>query len=159
MIIDRIGLVLVSPRAAVRAAAAGQGSSDVTWLLALRVVCGETPRVVRALVRLGQGEPVTALMGLVGAASAVLPDVLGILTGAIVLSLLGGRKKPDRTLDVAAYAWVPYLAVSLAGALVFSGLSRPMRPLEERVVNALAVGWATVVWLLGLVELRRESAS
>jgi hypothetical protein len=154
--LERVGASLVAPREAVREARAG----DVAWLLAARVVAGETPRLARALARGAEGALQPALMGIVGAASAVLPDVLGILIGAILLSFFVGRGvSRDRTLDVAASAWVPYLAVQLAGALAWSALGRPMRPVEEGVIDALAVGWSGLVWILGLVELRRAQAT
>jgi hypothetical protein len=156
MIVDRIGSILVSPREGVRQIVAGQGVTDVTFLLIARVVAGETPRLARSLVRGWEGNPSAAVSGVLAAATAVLPDVLGILIGAILLSLLGGRKKPDRTLDVAAYAWIPYLAVSLAGALAFTAIGRPMKPIEEYVINGIALGWASLVWLIGLVELRKS---
>ena len=156
MIVDRIGSVLVSPREGVGQIVAGQGVADVTLLLVARVVAGETPRIARALVRGWEGNPSAAVSGVLGAATAVLPDVLGILIGAILLSLLGGRKKPDRTLDVAAYAWIPYLAVSLAGALLFTAIGRPMKPIEEYLISGIALGWSTVVWLVGLIELRKS---
>jgi hypothetical protein len=151
MILDRIGAVLVTPREAVRQNAA----SDVAWLLVARVVCGETPRLARALVRGWEGNLSAAITGILNAASAVLPDVLGILIGAILLGLFAGRKKPDRTLDVAAQAWIPYLTVELFGALLFTALGRPMRPLEEHAIDLVAVGWASAIWILGLVELKR----
>jgi hypothetical protein len=164
MLIDRIGGILVSPREGVRQIVAGQGVADVTLLLATRVAAGETPRIARALVRGWEGNPSAAVSGVLAAATAVLPDVLGILIGAILLSLLGGRKKPiaergkvsDRTLDVAAYAWIPYLAVSLAGALLFTAIGRPMKPIEEYLINGVALGWATLVWIIGLSELRKS---
>jgi hypothetical protein len=155
MFVDRIGAVLVTPRQAVRQIDAGRGSRDVGWLLAARVVAGETPRLARALVRGWEGNLAAAMNGILQAATAILPDLLAILAGAILLSLLAGRKKPDRTLDLAALAWIPYLAVELCGALLFTALGRPMRPFEEHAVDAVAVGWATVVWLLALVELKR----
>jgi hypothetical protein len=155
MILDRIGAALLTPRQAVRQIDAGQGTRDVFWLLIARVVAGETPRLARALVRGGEGNLSAALSGILGAASAVLPDLLGILVGAILLSLFAGKKKPDRTLDVAACAWIPYLTVTLGGALLFTALGRPMTPLEQHLVDGLAVGWASLVWVLGLVELKR----
>jgi hypothetical protein len=148
-----VGAALLTPRQAVRQIAAGQGSRDVAWLLVARVVAGETPRLARALVRGWEGNFQALLSGIFNAASAVLPDVLGILVGAIVLSLL--VRKPDRTLDVAAVAWIPYLTVELFGALLFTALARPMRPLEQHLVDGVAVGWATLVWILGLLELKR----
>src|SRR5438874_12980977 len=106
MFLDRIGAVLVSPRDAVRQSAAP--ARDVAWLLVARVVAGETPRLARALVRGWEGNLAAALSGLLQAGSPVLPDLLGILAGAILLSLFAGRKKPDHTLDLAAQAWIPY---------------------------------------------------
>ena len=153
MFVDRIGAVLIAPRQAVRQNAAR--ARDVAWLLAARVVAGETPRLARAVMRGVEGSPAAALSGILQAASAILPDLLGILVGAILLQLLGGRKKPDRSMDLAAQAWIPYLAVELVGALLFTALGRPMRPFEEHAVDFVAVGWASAVWLLSLVELKR----
>jgi hypothetical protein len=154
-LLHRIGAILLTPREAVRQIVAGQGASDAAWLIAARVIAGETPRIARALVRGWEGGVMAALSGLVSTFTVVLPDVLGILMGAILLSFFAGRKKPDRTLDVAASAWIPYLTVQLAGALLFTALGRPLGPTEQHIVDGVAVGWALIVWGVGLLELRR----
>jgi hypothetical protein len=157
--LERIGGVLVAPREAMRQIAAGDASgmsaTVVAWLIAARVVAGETPRLARAVVRGLEGGVSAALSGIVSAFAVVLPDVLGILTGAILLSFFAARRKPDRTLDVAAAAWIPYLGVQLFAALLFTALGRPLRLVEQYVVDGAAVGWALVVWGIGLRELRR----
>ena len=149
--LERIGNALIAPRKAIKEARA----SDIAWLLLFRVIAGETPRIARGLVRGYEGNVQAMVSGIVGAFSAVLPDLLGILIGAILLSLF---VRSQRTLDVAAIAWVPYLAVELCGALLFSALGRPMRPMEEHAIDLVAVGWATAVWILGVIELKRAEA-
>jgi hypothetical protein len=149
---ERIGGVLVAPRRALRAAArSGGGLRDVGWLMVARLVCGEAPRLVRAAVRVQLGVD-AALGDLLSVLSTVLPDVTGVLLAAVVLSLLG--KRTGAAIDLAAYAWVPYLAVELVGALAFSALGRAPSLWERRALDGGALAWALAVWIVALLELR-----
>jgi hypothetical protein len=155
--VERVGAVIVSPRRAMRAAAAapaGQGGRDVAWLIVLRLVAGETPRIARALVRGIESGPATGLSALLSTAGEVLPDVIGILIGAIAMALFAGRGRGERALDLAAYAWVPYLAVELGAALLFSALGHEPSAVARHVTDAIAVGWAIAVWAIGLGTAR-----
>jgi hypothetical protein len=158
---ERIGAVLVSPRRAFAAAAAGpsgRGLRDVGWLLAARVVCGETLSLVRAVVLGAELGPSAGWPAALGALSAVIPDAVAILIGAVLLMMLGGRRGGDaHALDLAAYAWVPYLAVELAGALAFSAAGRLPGPVVRRVLDGAALAWATLAWALALYTLRARS--
>jgi hypothetical protein len=159
--VERVGGVLVAPRAAMRAALAappGRGAADVALLIALRVVAGETPRLVRAWDALVEHGGRAALMRLVVAVSQVLPDVLGILIGAVTISLGAGRRKSgDRGLDLAAYAWVPYLAVQLVFALAFSALRYAPPAWVQTAVAGVALTWSVAVWAIGLACARSAS--
>jgi hypothetical protein len=157
--VERVGAVLVAPRRAMREAATapvGHGSADVAWLIAAKLVAGETPRLARALVRGMEAGPGAALLGLVTTAQQVLPDVLGVLIASVVMSLLSGRGRGggERALDLAAYAWVPYLAVEVAAALAFTALGRPPSDAVSWLVAALGAAWAAMVWALGLAAAR-----
>jgi len=57
-------------------------------------------------------------------------------------------------IDLAAYAWVPYLAVELAAALAFTALRRAPSRIEHHAVAALGLAWALAVWIVGLLALR-----
>jgi hypothetical protein len=158
---ERVGGVLLSPLATLRAVAdspSGRGTSDIAWLIAARLVAGETPRLLRAIFRGLDRGPLVGLQGLLMAAQQVLPDVLGILAAGLLMGLFAGRRPKDDTradpLDLAAYAWVPYLTVSLAGSLVFTLLGAPPSPTLRVVMDGAAVAWALVVWTLGLTVLR-----
>jgi hypothetical protein len=162
----RIGSVLVAPREALARVADGEGGlSDVSWLLVARVVCGETPRLVKAFLGVKSLGPLAAIQGALGAASAILPDLLGILVGSVALALLRGlglhgRDRAGepwakgRELDLAAVAWIPYLTVRVVSVLVFTALQRPPSTVEERVFDGLAVAWSVMIWTLALVMLR-----
>src|SRR3989442_757725 len=82
---------------------------------------------------LGAGAAVRALLQ---AAASALPDALAILIGAVALSLFGGARPGGaaRELDLAAYAWIPYLAVRLLAALAATALQRPLPPAVEHGV-------------------------
>ncbi len=196
---ERIGAVLIAPARAMEAAAAapaGQGARDVVWLVAARLVAGEAPRLVRAGARLGALGFGAGVQGFAAAASQVLPDVVGILIAAMLMSLFtpvrekasdaknsndsksdstgkaqniaesrnGDSKKGEAkkqraaSVDVAAYAWVPYLAVELTGALIFTALGRVPSPAARYVTDGIALAWAALVWALGLRALRRAGA-
>jgi hypothetical protein len=160
--LERVGGALVSPRATLRAIAAGangRGAADVALLIAARLICGELPRLVRAWFRareLGFGAGVQTLFATVQTA---LPDLIAILVAALVMSLFAGRP-PKReqpradALDLAAYAWVPYLAITVLASIYFSLRGLPPSHRTEMLVSAIAIGWACVVWLCGLAALR-----
>jgi hypothetical protein len=165
---ERVGGVLVAPRRALALAAeapAGRGLADVTWLIAAKLVASEAPRLVRAgakLVGLGVGD---GLRAFVDAAAQVLPDAVGVLVASMVMSLLVPASATPATpepstklragaIDLAAYAWVPYLAVELAAALAFTALRRAPTRIEHGAITAVALAWALAVWVVGLLALR-----
>ncbi len=152
---DRIGGVLVAPRRTLGAVAAGEGGlRDVTLLLLLRLVAGETVQLAKgiaAMPSLGFAEGAREMLR---AAMAILPDAIGMLIGAVVMALFAGRHAKGRELDVASYAWVPYLAVQLAASLVETALGWRAHAFDVAVA-VVAVGWAALVWGIGLRALRR----
>jgi len=83
--------------------------------------------------------------------------MLGIMLGALLLSFFAGRKKPDRTLDVAAYAGFP-----------ISPSSWPERSClrvggpEADGGDSPSTWWrwgGDVVWILGLISQERMNGS
>jgi hypothetical protein len=156
---ERIGGALVAPRRAMLDAAEappGRGAVDVGWLIFARLIAGEAPRLVRAFARLRAIGLGAGLQSVAGVAGQVLPDVAGVLMASLVMSLFLPASRPSRpsALDVAAYAWVPYLAVELAAALAFTALGRAPSPVEKHVTDGLAIAWALGVWVVGLTVLR-----
>jgi hypothetical protein len=151
----RIGGVLVAPRRTFARLAAGEArAGDVLWLLVARLVAGELDLFARA-VRIGRevgiGYGVQTMLAVV---ATVLPDVVVILVAGILMSLFAPRAA--RTFDVASYAWIPYLTAELAGALYYTARAELM---PERVyvgVQAAGIVWATMVWAIALVALRRR---
>jgi hypothetical protein len=161
---ERVGGILVAPVKTLRAVVAGpsgRGASDVALLIAARLVAGETPRLLRAVFRgidLGVGAGVGAL---IAAMQTVLPDMVAILGAAFVLSLLAGSRKKGETqhadpLDLAAYAWVAYLAVQLVSALVFTLVGRAPPPIAQQAILVIALGWSIAVWAAALWILRDQ---
>jgi hypothetical protein len=156
--LERVGGVLVTPKATLREACQaplGRGTTDVGWLLLGRLTAGEAPRLARAIVRGLESGPRAAIAGLLLAAQEILPDVLGILIGGVIMSLFLARRREQHALDLAAYAWIPYLAVELVGALIFTALQRPPWPVERGIIDGVAVAWATAIWALGLRSARQ----
>lgn len=156
---ERIGGVLISPMTRLKAAAdEGRGATDVAILLALKLVAGETPRLAQAVSRGIELGLWSGVIALVSACGQVLPDLLAILVAGMLLSALspaqtGGR---DRALDLAAYAWIPYLSVELVGALYYTALREPPSQTMQTVLLAVGVAWSLAVWLCALVVLRRR---
>jgi hypothetical protein len=157
--VDRVGAALVAPRALLGEEATHprpHGLSDITWLLLFRVVAGELPQLAHAVslgLDHGVGFGATSALQAFG---AVVPDIAGVLVGGLVLSLfVGGQSRPHgRSLDLAAYAWVPYLAVGAAAALI-EGVRgyAPSRRLQT-AVQAVALAWAAAVWCVALFSTR-----
>jgi hypothetical protein len=161
--LDRVGGIVVHPRATLRATAAtGEGGlRDVAILLFLRVLAGETLTIAKAFLSLPSMGLGGMLRELSRAAMAIVPDVLGILIAAVLMALLAGRKSRaarGSELDVAAYAWVPYLVVSVATALILS-IAGYSGGLVEKIAIVIALGWSAAVWILGLIELRATGAA
>ena len=163
---ERVGGVLVAPVATLRAIVAlpsGRGASDIAWLVAARLVAGETPRLLRAIFRGIDLGPIIGLQALLMAAQQVLPDVIGILAAGVLLGLFAGRRPTGDTnadpLDVAAYAWVPYLTVELLASLLFTLRGALPSPRLRIVIDGVAVAWALVVWTLGVSVLRSARQS
>jgi hypothetical protein len=163
---ERVGGVLVAPRAALSAAAArsdGRGATDAAWLIAAKLLAGELPRLVRAGVRgieLGLG---AALQGVLMTLQEALPDVILVMLGGLVMSMFSGprpagNQRPAEAIDVAAYAFVPYLAVQLAGALLYTALGHPPSHRATLVLRGVGLVWAAAVWTIGLRELRHARA-
>jgi hypothetical protein len=168
-LLERIGAVVVSPGAEMRRLAASRdgGLGDVAVLLGLRLLAGETRvgstapdsslMLVRAALWLGKLEPQLALQGALQALSRLVPDVLGIVLGAVALALLAARRTRGRELDLAAAAWIPVLLVQTAVALVFSALGRDPSDLVSRLSTYLGLGWSAVCWALALWTLRSDA--
>jgi thiol-disulfide isomerase/thioredoxin len=164
----RIGGVVVAPLATMRVLARGGGAkavADVGWLIALRLVAGELPSLVSAgarTVKLGLGAGLQALLLTVG---QIAPDVLGILVAGLLLSLFAGRKRddagrePERATpyDLAAYAWVPYLAGRLVFVLGAIASGHVPSSAAQRIADVGALAWALVAWVAALVALRERS--
>jgi hypothetical protein len=153
---ERIGGVLVAPRATFARFAAGEARpSDVAWLLVLRLVAGELDRFARVIAvgrELGVG---AAAQEILTVSSAIMPDVVGILAAGVILQLFVRAKN---AFDVAAYAWIPYLALQLAAALWFSARGVAPSARAHDVVQGAGVAWSVAVWVIALVELRKVPA-
>src|SRR4051812_43934950 len=131
----RVHAALLQPRAAAEALCRGAGAvtqgdggdargglGDAAWLLGLRLLAGEAQVLVRGALRVpteGAGALGEALLQ---AASALVPDLLLIVGGGVLMGvLLWGRERllrPGLTIDLAAQAWIPWVAVHTAFALV-----------------------------------------
>jgi hypothetical protein len=157
--LDRVGGALVRPRDLPDSIDARHGLGDLGVLLAMRVVADELPRIARGVLAVPSLGARSALHGLVAAASTAVPDLVAVLIGAVALALFSGRARTREggagELDLAAYAWVPFLAVRLVAALAFTALQA--RPAEwvEIGANLIGVAWAVAVWTLALLALRR----
>ncbi len=153
---ERIGGVLAAPRRTFARLGAGEARpSDVAWLLVLRLVAGELDRLARAVGVAREFGVAAAAQEILAVASVVLPDVVGILAAGVLMQLLSRSK---RAFDVAAYAWVPYLTVQLAGALIYSARGVVPSAAARALIEGFGVAWALGVWIVALVELRKLPA-
>jgi hypothetical protein len=153
---ERIGGVLVAPRRTFARLVAGEArASDVVWLLVLRLLAGELDRFARALA-VGREFGVGAAAHEVLAVTAtVLPDVCAILVAGMVMAMFVPRAV--RAFDVAAYAWIPYLATVTAGALWLTARGVPPSRHVTDVVDAVGAAWGIATWIVALVAARRTT--
>jgi len=153
---ERIGGVLAAPRRTFARLGAGEARpSDIAWLLVFKLVADRLDALARAIGTardLGIGP---AAQEVLATASAVLPDVVGILAAGILMQLFSRAR---RAFDVAAYAWVPYLAVQLAGALVMTALRVAPGHELRALLDGAGVAAALAAWVVALVELRKLPA-
>ena len=150
---ERIGGVLVSPRKTFAQLAAGAARpSDVALLVILRLVAGELDRFARAIGTARDIGVGAAAQEILATTSVVLPDIVGILAAGVIMQLFARAKN---AFDVAAYVWIPYLAVQLGGALLFSALRHAEPPRVHVILEWAGVAWAAAAWMVALVELRK----
>lgn len=157
---DRIGGILAAPRRTLMRLAAGEARpSDLGWLLALRIGCGELDRLVRALLLIRAEGLLAGVQAALAVTTVVLPDVAGLLLAGLLLGLFvpRGARGYGRAFDLAAYAWVPYLAVSVAKALFYTARGLPPAADVELMVDAVGVGWGALVWGMALDAARRPA--
>jgi hypothetical protein len=151
--VERIGGVLVTPRRTMERLAAGEArAGDVAWLLVARVMAGELDQLARAWALARQIGVGFGLQSALATFTAVLPDVCGILVAGMVMGLFAPRTA--RAFDVAAYAWVPYLAVTMLGALYYTARGYPPSGRGLDVITGVGVAWAMAVWTFGLLATR-----
>ncbi len=70
-----------------------------------------------------------------------------------------GARGHGRSADLAAYAWVPYLSVQVAGSLAYSAVGHAPSQLVRQIVTGIAVAWAVVVWALAVDAARRPPSA
>jgi hypothetical protein len=155
---ERVGGVLVAPRRTLARLAAGeQRAGDVAWLVIGWLVAAYLPQLVHAgLVARALGAD-NGLQALLVTVSQLLPDVLGIFAAGMVMSLFLPKAARAAGLDLAGYAWVPYLLVQLVGSLVFTALGTVPSPLVRKAVTAVGLVWGLVIWGLALAAARTDA--
>src|SRR5207245_5841274 len=120
-----------------------------------RVVAGELDQFARAWAIGRAFGPGFGAQQVLATFTAILPDVCGILVAGMVMSLFVPRTA--RAFDLAAYAWVPYLAVMVMGALYFTTRGHPPSLGVYQIESAVGVAWAVVVWTLAMLAARRNA--
>lgn len=156
-----IGGALVSPRSTLRRIALTDegGLGDVGLLLGARFLVDAAPSLARALLWLPRGEPLPAIQGVLQTLSRLLPDVVAIVLGALALALFAGRGRDaaagrGRELDLAAYAWVPWVAVQVAAMAIHVALGRVPSATERQLAQLVGLTWSAVLWATALWVLR-----
>jgi hypothetical protein len=155
---ERIGGVLVRPRATLAALVASErGAGDLAILLGLRVVAGEAPLLARGVLAVPSLGPWALVRAIAQSVQAIVPELLALFGGGMLLALLAGRGARGRELELAGYAWVPYLAVTVVHALAATVLQRVPPRGEALAVTAIGAAWSAAVWWLAVVAARRAA--
>lgn len=161
-LVARVGGVLVAPRATLAQLACGDArAGDIALFMCAWLVAGWLPLIVRAGVLGVEAGLDAGLFALMGTFQQLLPDVLGVLLAGIMMSLFvpkSGRGH-GRSADLAAYAWIPYLAVQVTGSLVYSVVGHTPSVLARQIVTGVALAWAVAVWALAVDAARQPPSS
>ena len=159
---ERLGGVLVAPRTTLLRLADGDArAGDVAGLMCAWLVAAYLPLLVHAALLGTEAGFDAGLFALLATFQHLLPDVLGVLVAGIMMSLFvpKGARGYGSVADLAAYAWVPYVTVQLAGSLVFSAVGQAPSSLATHCVTGAAVVWAVAVWALALDAARRPKGA
>ena len=159
---ERVGRAILFPQQASRALSAGQpgGLRDAALLFLPRLLISDVQRLTRELTQVGDGGAPAAFQLLLAAASALLPDVLGILLGGVVMSLALGQRerllRPGLTIDLAAQAWLGWLFVHVLAALGLTLLQQEPGALYRATLPWVAFAVWVLYILIGFVTVRRD---
>jgi hypothetical protein len=162
---ERIGAPLVSPRAGMRLAAeqrAGRGAADVGVLLLMMWLASQPPTLVHAVSLAREMGIGAGFRSLLSALQELMPLVLGVMMGALVLSVLAGRPPERRdaetpradAVDLAAYAIIPFVTVRSLVTFYFAARQSPPSQTVVMVIMGLAFLWSLVAWCFALIALK-----
>lgn len=163
--VERIGAAVAAPRRALAAAdaeeAAGKTGGDVALLILISVLAVNTRAVVAAVWLAAVDGVRIAVSALMGTLTAALTTDLVFLFGAgvVVTVLAGKRRSIGRDFDLACVAFVPFVAVKLLAALVFSLAGWRLGGTPRDIVTVLAYGWGSIVVVLALLHARSRVLS
>lgn len=156
--LERVGAALVAPRHALAIADTGRGGAgDLAILLALDFLATETRAIVAALWTIVVASPMAGLQALLAHMNSALGEdlVLWLGAGVLITVLAGGRRSPGRDFDLAAVAWVPFLAIHLVGSLALSLGWHPAGWAIE-ALRVVALAWMGGLVILAILHARRR---
>ena len=164
----RVGQSLLDPRrAAQRLCQGGRGGlRDALLLLCARVCAQQLQPLCRGVLRAQEEGSGALSAALTQALLAAREDLVLILGGGVLLSLLMGPGerylRPGLGVELSAQAWLGWLAVQLAGTLLLalSRLTPAPTGLAARGATAIQVlGLCSFValWLIALQQARRAA--
>ncbi len=163
--VERIGRAILFPHAASRALCEGQpgGLRDAAILFVPRLLVSDIQRLTVELTQVGDGGVGNLVQLLVNTAGALLPDVLGIVLGGVVMSLVLGEKerllRAGLTVDLAAQAWLGWLFVHVLVALGQTLLQRQPGPRLGAALPWLAFAVWVLYILIGFLTVRKVLAA
>jgi thiol-disulfide isomerase/thioredoxin len=164
-IIDRVGLALVRPRAAMALAGdrrdAGRSGTDL--LVVIIVVLFATQlRAIIAATWLGVVvEPSLGVRAIVQTLSDALVLVLGclVVAAAIIYVASGPRREVGRSFDLACVAALPLLFVDLAASVVVYAADLAVPPAVMWTLSTISYVWSAALVVVAALEARRASPS
>ncbi len=163
--LSRLGLAIVQPRAALALAGdrrhAGRAGSDLLLALVVLVIATQLRSVIGAVWLGAVAEAALGLQGLVRVLEASLTIDLGIVivAAAIVFFAGGPRRELGRAFDLACVAIVPLVAVQLVGGVIVHAGDLAVPVAAQFAVAGIACGWAAMVVVLAIVEMRRAGGA
>lgn len=151
----RVGMVLTSPRQALRNVEAhGGGLRDAIYLALVGVVCFWLRDLAEAILGLSH-LPITDVLArmLQLVSLAFREGAIVVLPAAVLLTVLAGsgRRDPSKDVELAALCFVPYFTVlAVQRTLALDALLGPFSPRVHQLWQWAGGAWSLVVFVFAL---------
>jgi thiol-disulfide isomerase/thioredoxin len=164
-IVERIGLALVRPRAAMVLASdrrhTGRSGSDLLAVIVIMLLATQLRAIIAATWLGFAVDGALGVRAFVHTLSDALVLVLGflVIAAAIIYVATGARREVGRSFDLACVAALPLLFVDLGASVVVHAAELRVPPTIKGTLSGISYAWAAALVALAAIEARRAPPS